>query len=382
MKPNHLPFLNHYFCLMWMTKEKWMVLFALLIGGWVVCAFRMKPLKKQHEALKVELGRQLFFDKALSNPNGQSCTVCHAPKTAFADPNHAIVSEGMIDGAFVNRNSQSLAYVKYVPPLERGPDGQYRGGLFWDGRSNSLEHQLAGPFFNKAEMNNSDTLQLVEEVLNAPYYKLYRKVYGKLRNATEGYEHICDALAAFERSDFLHEFSSKYDFYLAGKTTLSEQEEQGLAIFQGKGRCVSCHTMQPHEDGRVLFTNYGYYNLGVPRNENNPFYMTLNELNPDGRAAVDLGLGAVLTDDNENGKFRVPTLRNVQYTGPYFHNGYFNTLKEVIHFINTRDVEGHYAPEVPQNIAHQITGSLHLSDAEEDALVAFLLCLTDGYTLP
>jgi cytochrome c peroxidase len=89
-----------------------------------------------------------------------------------------------------------------------------------------------------------------------------------------------------------------------------------------------------------------------------------------------------VNDPNENGKFRVPTLRNVQYTGPYFHNGYFTTLKEVIHFINTRDSENLYMPEVFENIAYQITGSLHLSEEEENALVAFLLCLTDGYELP
>jgi cytochrome c peroxidase len=141
--------------------------------------------------------------------------------------------------------------------------------------------------------------------------------------------------------------------------------------------------MQPDSaSGHILFTNYGYYNLGVPRNEENPFYTTFTTINPEGRAAKDLGLGKVVDDSNENGKFRVPTLRNVQYTGPYFHNGYFKTLKEVVHFINVRDAEGSFLPEVSENVAHQITGSLHLTDNEENALVAFLLCLTDGYPAP
>jgi cytochrome c peroxidase len=345
-------------------------------------AFRIQPSGKKRDELKVELGRQLFFDKALSNPNGQSCTVCHAPKTAFSDPNHAIVSEGMIDGAFVNRNSQSLAYVKFIPPLERDSTGQYHGGLFWDGRSNSLEHQLSGPFFNRAEMNNADTLTLVNELLNAPYYSLYKKVFGRMRHASEAYVNLCDALASFERSIFFNEFSSKYDFYLAGITALSNLENQGMELFGGKARCNHCHRMQPNEEGKVLFTNYGYFNLGVPRNPANPFYSTSKEINPAGSSAIDFGLGAVVNDENENGKFRVPTLRNVQYTGPYFHNGYFKTLKEVVHFLNVRDVSGTYTAEVQQNIAHQITGSLHLTDAEEDALVAFLLCLTDGYSPP
>lgn len=359
---------------------------ALLVAGslmLVICSFRVKPSSKKKEALKVELGRQLFFDKALSNPNGQSCTVCHAPKTAFSDPNHAIVSEGMVDGAFVNRNAQSLAYVGFIPPLDRDSQGNYYGGLFWDGRSNSLQHQLSGPFFNRAEMNNTDTAMLVNEVLNAPYYSLYKKVYGRMRYADEAYGNLCDALAAFERSSLFNEFSSKYDYYAAGKTSLTAQEQQGLELFIGKGRCETCHSMEiPAEGSHALFTNFRYYNLGVPKNENNPFYTTSTEINPQGIAFVDLGLGAVVNEAAENGKFRVPTLRNVQYTSPYFHNGYFNTLKEVVHFINMRDAENMAMPEVHENIAHQITGSLHLTEAEEDALVAFLLCLTDGYALP
>ena len=346
-------------------------------------AFHRKPRAEKQEGLKIELGRQLFFDKALSHPNGQSCTVCHAPKTVFSDPNHATVSEGMVDGAFVNRNAQSLAYVGFIPPLERDSQGQYHGGLFWDGRSNSLEHQLSGPFFNPAEMNNSDTLMLVNEILNAPYYSLYKKVYGKMRYASEAYVNVCDAIAAFERSNLFQEFTSKYDYYLEGKVQLTPQEQLGLELFEGKARCNQCHSTEISvESGKPLFTNFGYYNLGVPRNEENPFYSTHPSINPKGKSAIDLGLGNVVNDPNENGKFRVPTLRNVQYTGPYFHNGYFTTLKEVIHFINTRDSENLYMPEVFENIAYQITGSLHLSEEEENALVAFLLCLTDGYELP
>lgn len=203
-----------------------------------------------------------------------------------------------------------------------------------------------------------------------------------MKYAEEAYGNVCDALAAFERSKLFHEFSSKYDYYLLGQATLTEQEQLGLALFQGKGRCTHCHTMEPQSfDGRILFTNYGYYNLGIPRNEENPFYTTDSTINPLGARATDLGLGAVVGDERENGKFRVPTLRNVQYTGPYFHNGYFKTLKEVVHFLNTRDALGENNPEVPENVAHQITGSLHLSAEEEDALVAFLLCLTDGYEM-
>jgi cytochrome c peroxidase len=137
--------------------------------------------------------------------------------------------------------------------------------------------------------------------------------------------------------------------------------------------------MTPTTDGKILFTDYSYHNLGVPKNQENPFYKTFPHINPQGTSFQDLGLGTTTHDATQNGKFRVPTLRNVQYTGPYFHNGYFNTLREVIHFINTRDHGSYEAPEVRENIAHQFTGSLQLTDEEEDAIIAFLLTLSDGF---
>jgi cytochrome c peroxidase len=357
----------------------------LLIAAVVVFSF--SPLKKKKDpeqvrTAKIELGRQLFFDKALSHPDGQSCTVCHAPKTAFSDPNHAIVSEGMVDGAFVNRNSQTLAYVGFIPPLTKSETGEYSGGLFWDGRSNSLEHQLSGPFFNPAEMNNPDSLALLNELRNAPYYQMYLDLYGKAKDVTTTYQNMTEVLAMFERSDLFNEFSSKFDLMLQGKVQFTEEENRGLALFQGKANCVACHSMTPDAaTGKILFTTYGYYNIGVPRNEENPFYTTFASVNPAGKNAIDLGLGAVVNDKNQDGKFRAPTLRNVQYTGPYFHNGYFKTLAEVVHFKNTRDVESYPAPEISKNIIRQRIGNLLLTEEEEADIVAFLLTLTDGYEL-
>ncbi len=334
------------------------------------------------KAARIELGRQLFFDKALSEPNGQSCTVCHAPKTAFSDPNHAIVSEGMIDGAFVARNAQSLAYVSFIPPRSFDDEsGRWKGGLFWDGRSDQLEHQLAGPLFNPAEMNNQDTSMLVSELLKAPYYKLYKKLYGKIKNEKAAYSYICEALSAFERSDFFNEFSSKYDLSLERKVTLTEQEKMGLEIFSGKANCVSCHSMKPDPaTGKILFTDYSYHNVGIPVNDENPFYSTDIKINPRGTEALDIGLGAITGKSEDNGKFRTPTLRNVQYTGPYFHNGYFKTISEAVHFMNTRNLGKFAQPEITANVARQLTGSQNMTEEEEKAVVAFLLTLTDGYS--
>jgi len=358
---------------------------VLLIMAFVMLAAFSLRKKKWNDAelkeQKTQLGRLMFFDKKLSNPDGQSCTVCHAPKTSFSDPDHLAVSEGMLDGFFVNRNGPTLSYSAFVPPLHYDKTmEEWRGGLFWDGRSNSLEHQLSGPFFNIAEMNNADTAMLVAEVRNADYYKLYKSIYGKSKSDEEIYTNMTDAIATFERGIFINEFSSKFEFILDGKVLLNEDEMLGLALFGGKAKCSNCHSLKP-QDGRVLFSDFSYHNLGVARNEANPFYTTDISVNPLGRDAIDLGLGAVVKEEKQNGKFRTPTLRNVQYTGPFFHNGAMESLEEVVHFINTRNHGMFAAPEVKENVENEFTGNLKLSEEEEQWLVAFLLALSDGYAV-
>ena len=110
---------------------------------------------------------------------------------------------------------------------------------------------------------------------------------------------------------------------------------------EDKGKCAACHPSRPAEDGSPpLFTDFTYDNLGTPRNPESPFYLLPPALNPDGFDLVDLGLGTTVGDPGENGKFRVPTLRNAAVTPPYMHNGAFKTLYSVVAFYNTRDVEG------------------------------------------
>jgi cytochrome c peroxidase len=120
-----------------------------------------------------------------------------------------------------------------------------------------------------------------------------------------------------------------------------------------------------------VFTDFTYDNLGVPKSEH-PLLVN---------ADVDLGLGAVVGDPEENGKFKVMSLRNIGLTGPYAHNGYFTTLKDITHFYNTRDVPAEMwpEPEYPQTINTDELGNLGLSSADEDALVAFMQTLSDGY---
>jgi cytochrome c peroxidase len=136
---------------------------------------------------------------------------------------------------------------------------------------------------------------------------------------------------------------------------------------------------------KALFTDYTYDNLGIPKNPNNPFYTAPKKWNPLGKNWVDLGLGFTTGQESEYGLFKVPTLRNVdkrpypEFVKAYGHNGYFKSLKEIVHFYNTRDVEAWPAPEVAMNIKTDELGNLGLTDAEEDTIVAFMKTLTDGY---
>ena len=215
------------------------------------------------------------------------------------------------------------------------------------------------------------------------------------------YDRIALAIAAYEDSSEVNQFSSKFDDYLAEMAELTEQEAWGLELFNGKALCSACH---PSEVGPLgeppLFTDFTFDNLGVPRNPENPFYDMDEEyfddgtpINPDGEDWIDPGLGGFLMMRPEYadmaaenwGKHKVPTLRNVA-KGPgdgfpkaYMHNGVFKSLEEVVHFYNTRDVEDWPPPEVSENVNTDELGDLGLTAEEEAAIVAFMKTLSDGY---
>jgi len=331
---------------------------------------------------KVTLGKQLFFDQNLSNPGGQSCATCHNPETGFSDVNHSIVSPGAHAGLFGNRNAPSIAYTMFTPQLQFDADGgTFFGGFFLDGRTNSLEEQASKPFFNPLEMNLTNPQMLTNKLLQAPYYDLYVKIYGNDTDPTTVLSNITDALATFERSKEVSPFTSKYDYYLKGMASLTPQELNGLRLFQdeNKGNCAACHITDPDEDsGKILFTDFTYDNIGVPKNPNNPFYTLPCQYNPNGGNAEDLGLRVTVNNPNHNGKLKVPTLRNVGVTAPYLHNGLFNTLEEVVHFYNKRDTDFPNA-EVPATVNHNELGNLGLTAQEELDIAAFMKTLTDGY---
>jgi cytochrome c peroxidase len=219
------------------------------------------------------------------------------------------------------------------------------------------------------------------------------------------YDRIGLAIAAYEASPEVNQSSSKYDYYLAGMVELTEQEELGLELFEAedKGNCAACHPSQIGLEGELpLFTDFSFDNLGVPKNPENPFYdmdqVFLDDgspINPEGADWIDRGLGGFLETRpewvavaHENmGKQKVPTLRNVgkangkKFPKAYTHNGVFKSLKELVHFYNTRDVEDWPEPEVAENVNTDELGNLGLSDEEEDAIVAFMETLSDGYVL-
>lgn len=364
-----------------------------LIFVWVSVAIAIsvsqgQPQKTADRTLtkKESLGKKLFFDKNLSTPVGQSCADCHAPETGFANPNPDYpVSQGVHKDRFGNRNDLPAAYAAFSPPFHYDPNEElYVGGQFWDGRAADLAEQAKGPFLNSLEMANPDEKTVVDKVRNSEYADLFWKVFGAdaFDDPNKAYDMIADAIADYEKSSEVNQFNSKYDLYLAGKADLTEQEQRGLELFEDedKGNCAECHPSQPGDDGTPpLFTDFTYDNLGVPQNPENPFYYLPKELNPDGVYFIDLGLGGELNKPSENGKFKVPSLRNIAKTAPYLHNGIFKNLRQVVVFYNTRDIGPWAPPEVRTNVNREELGDLGLTEQEVDDIVAFLQTLTDGY---
>lgn len=346
--------------------------------------------KEEEKITKEALGRLIFFDSSLSEPSGQSCATCHRPETAFTDTLGRAVSEGAVKGLFSKRNSMSICYTAYVPPLaliDDNGDSIYAGGLFWDGRVDSLAQQAAEPFLDKLEMGNDNEEAVVLKLIRTPYYQKFCEIYGEFplsgekraENIRKIYAAALNALAAYQASAEVNKFSSRYDLYLEGKYTMTEAEAKGFELFKEKGKCAECHILDPDPvAGRVLFTDHTYDNLGLPKNPDNPFYGMEDIHNPDGRNYIDEGLKFTTGRETEQGLFRVPTLRNITETAPYGHNGYFKTLAEIVRFYNVRDVSNEFPPaECPSTVNKEELGNLGLTPEEEQYLVDFMGMLSD-----
>jgi len=383
-------------------RTKSLCLGVLLV---ITAALMLAPVAAAATAPKVLLGAKLYFDKGLSEPDGQACASCHQPFAGYADPNRGLpVSEGVIAGLFGGRNAPSAAYMGKSPRLFfDAVDEVWVGGAFWDGRATGwtdgkpLIEQAKGPFLNGVEMNNLVPADVVADVKSSDYAWLFKSVYGPnaFADVDVAYHNIADAIAKFESSVLVNTYSSRYDAYAAGlKWVLSAKEKRGLTVFNGQGQCNLCHPSAPgpystgSAAGKALFTDFTYDNLGLPANPD----FTQPPLGFD--AVADYGLGGFLRGtkvpelvaaaDTADGAFKVPTLRNVAKTAPYGHNGVFRTLPEIVHFYNTRDVPGAgwngvgwAPPEVPQNVNTAELGKLGLTPTQESDLVAFLRTLND-----
>jgi cytochrome c peroxidase len=377
-----------------------------------------------------ELGRSIFFDQDLSFNGNQSCAVCHAPESGWTGPDsninaHGAVYEGSIAGRFGNRKPPSSAYATQSPIFHfviNKKEALFIGGNFWDGRATGemlgspAAEQALGPFLNPLEQALPDAATVVQKVCESSYASLFTQVCGAGAcnpiNVSAAYDCIGLSIAAYEASSEVNAFTSKYDYYLSGSVDLSKEEKKGLNLFKSKGKCSKCHVLELGPNGESpLFTDFTYDNLGLPKNPENPFYEQA-AFNPSGYRWIDLGLGGFLNTRPdyqgfaaENyGKHKVPTLRNVDKwdtslgtkVKAFGHNGYFKSLKGIVHFYNTRDVKtvclesftseadalaaGCWPlPEIPVNVNTSELGNLNLSGAEEDAVVSFLKTLSDGY---
>ena len=304
-------------------------------------------LDRRFTPQQIDLGRYLFFDPILSTNKDMACASCHQPNNGLADGHGQSLGAMHGDGsrAQLTRGAPTLWNVAY---LKR---------LMLDGRFDNLIQQAGGPLFAPDEMGN-DPKRLVSDVTgSSDYLRLFDEAFGQKPSV----ENISTALAAFESS--LVSFNSRYDRYVHGQhDALSEQEVRGYNTFRGfVARCSQCH-IPP------LFTDSELAVIGSPNAKGQPF---------------DKGAGAFSTDKAMLGAYRVPTLRNISRTAPYFHAGQFKTLEDTAAFYN--DTRGHAAPAGVDLKIHwhvHMTDGPKLSDKDVEAIAAFLMALEDETMLP
>ncbi|MDC8785400.1 cytochrome-c peroxidase [Roseateles koreensis] len=352
------------------------------------------------------LGEKIFKDVSLSASGQQACISCHAPDTGHASPNNLSAQLG---GAKLDlqggRNSPGMRYLVSNTAFFFAADGTPTGGFFWDGRVNSLHEQATKPFLNPKEMANESVEALIARLSKASYADEMRSLYGAdiFSRPQDALQRVGLALQAYQQEDAdFHPYDSKYDQFLRGQVSLNDQELRGLALFNAKdkGNCAACHPSAKGADGSFpLFTDFTYDSLGVPRNAK----LAQNQ----DASFYDLGLCArdgddLLSRQDLCGKFKVPTLRNVAVRKVFFHNGRFDSLREVLQFYVQRDTnpEKWYSRNadgtvnkfddlplalrsnvnVTEGPYNRVPGQAPaLSEAEIDDVIAFLGTLTDGY---
>jgi cytochrome c peroxidase len=323
------------------------------------------PKDNAMTAAKVELGRKLFFEPRLSADGSVSCASCHDPGRAFTDGKR--VAEG-IGGRRGTRNSPTLL------------NAMFNGGQFWDGRAASLEDQGKMPLVNPDEMGNHSLDDVTARIGAIPEYAgEFQRVFGTAV-AMDG---IAKAIAAFERT--LVSANSPLDRYLAGDVNaMSEGARNGMALFRGKARCGVCHAFNQNFSTFATFpflTDMNYRNTGIAANYDGFGALARRAMNVARDQSEDVSsevarherageLGRFLISGNtlDVGAFRTPSLRNVELTAPYFHDGSAATLEEVVRYYVKG---GNQNPNRDWQLE-----PVALNDEEQRNLVEFLKALT------
>jgi cytochrome c peroxidase len=317
---------------------------------------------------KVTLGDKLFHDKRFSSTGEVSCATCHDKEKGFADG--LPVSEG-IDKLKGTRNAPTVINAVYLETQ------------FWDGREPSLESQSAQPFLNPVEMGLKDHEPILKIVRSDPEYaSLFQKAFGKSGEKVTMKE-VQQALATFERTLIAGDSPFDRYFYGGDKTAMSPAAIRGLEVFVGQGRCVSCHVI---EETQALFTDNRFHMIGVAVNQMPKDLDALSAAVKDVKEkgadiavlsnpkTSSLGRYAVSRDLTEIGAFKTPTLRNIDITAPYMHDGSLQTLEEVVEFYNNGGRVKDSDP-VPELLSGGIR-PLNLTEDQQADLVAFMRALT------
>ena len=282
----------------------------------------------------VALGRKLFYEPMLSDDNTQSCGSCHRQEYGFAEPQQYSVG---VDGSVGTRNAMALVNLAWNP-----------NGYFWDGRAATLEDLVFEPVTNPIEMNT--TWPEVEAKLNAnsEYRDLFKKAYNI--DVVDSV-HVSKAIAQFLRT--LISGSSDYDRRRLYLDTLTSLQDRGFTVFENPslGDCFHCHSL----DARITINEFSNNGMDLEFQDDGRYLTTGNSL--------------------DKGKFRIPTLRNIELTAPYMHDGRFFTLEEVVEHYSEHVKQE--SPNIDSSMELAAEGGANLSDYDKQALVAFLKSMTD-----
>ncbi|NMH89395.1 cytochrome-c peroxidase [Flavivirga algicola] len=294
---------------------------------------------------KIMLGKKLFFDESLSQKGNMSCATCHLPEKAYADG--LKLSKGN-DGSLLQRNTPTLL------------NSIYQKAFFWDGRANTIENQINSVFNNDKEFNTGVHRFSGNILKDTTYIRLFKEAYGIVPKSNK---ETVRAISVFVST--LHGLNSKFDRNIRNEEdSFTEQEKRGFNLYMGKALCATCHFI-PLTNGTVppFFSETEKEVIGVPATKENKSIDT------------DKGFYWVFEEKIHENMFKTPTLRNVEATGPYMHNGVYETLEEVMDFYNKGGGSG-----LGFDVPHQTLpfDNLNLSEEETQAIIAFMKTLTDS----